>query len=122
MPGMGGHEALENIKRDDALRSVPVAVLSSPDRDEDVAKSYGLGANHFITKPSNPLELEVKLRNLLRNLTELRGIRRGSSDSSTTAVSALDLDLFAVLRVLRWVVVVGVLIAPYFFGRVSGAF
>ena len=73
MPGMGGHEALEEIKRDDTLRSVPVAVLSSSDRDEDVAKSYGLGGNHFITKPSSPLELEAKLGGLLRNLTELGG-------------------------------------------------
>ena len=78
MPGMAGHEALEEIKGDDALRSIPVAILSSSDRDDDVAKSYGLGGNHYITKPSNPIELEAKLRGLLRNLTELGAIRRGS--------------------------------------------
>lgn len=122
MPGMGGHEALEAIKRDDALRSVPVAVLSSSDRDEDVAKSYGLGGNHFITKPSSPLELEAKLGGLLRNLTELKGIRRGSSGSPTTAVSAVDPHSLAALKVLRWVAVVGVLIVLYVFGKVSGAF
>ena len=49
MPGMGGHEALKVMKADDVLRSVPVAILSSSDRDEDVAESYGLGGNHFIT-------------------------------------------------------------------------
>ena len=122
MPGMGGHEALEEIKKDDALRSVPVAVLSSSDRDEDVAKSYGLGGNHYITKPSNPLELEAKLGSLLRNLTELGGIRRGSSDWSMTAVSAVDPHSIVVSKVLRWVVVAVVLIALYLFGRVSGAF
>ena len=122
MPGMGGHEALEKIKEDDSLRSVPVAVLSSSDRDEDVAKSYGLGGNHFIQKPDSPLELEEKLGRLLRNLTELRGIRRGSSGSSTTAISAVDPQSIAALKVLRWVVVVGVLIALYLFGRVSGVF
>ena len=47
MSGMGGDQALEEIKRDDALRSVPVAILSPYDRDEDVARSYGLGGNHF---------------------------------------------------------------------------
>jgi CheY-like chemotaxis protein len=122
MPGMGGHEALERIKRDDALRSVAVAVLSSSDRDDDVAKSYGLGGNHFITKPSSPVELEAKLGALLRNLTELSGIRRGSSGSSSTAVSAVDPHSIASLKVLRWVAVVGVLIALYVFGRISGAF
>ncbi len=122
MPGMGGHEALEEIKGDEALRSVPVAVLSSSDRDDDVAKSYGLGGNHFITKPSSPLELEAKLGGLLRNLTELDGIRRGSTGSAATAVSAVDPHSIAALKVLRWVAVVGVLIALYIFGRVSGAF
>lgn len=122
MPGMGGHEALEKIKGDDALRSVPVAVLSSSDRDDDVARSYGLGGNHYITKPSNPLELEAKLRSLLRNLTELGGIRRGSAGASTTAVSAVDPESLAALKVLRWVAVVGVLIALYVFGKISGVF
>ncbi len=122
MPGMAGHEALEEIKGDDLLRSIPVAVLTSSDRDDDVAKSYGLGGNHFITKPSDPVELETKLRALLRNLTELGSIRRGSSGASTTAVSAVDPGSMATMKVLRWVAVVGVLIALYFFGRVSGAF
>ena len=45
MPGMGGHEALEEMKGDDVLRSVPVAILSSSDRDDDVAESYRLGGN-----------------------------------------------------------------------------
>ena len=122
MPGMAGHEALEEIKGDDLLRSIPVAVLTSSDRDDDVAKSYGLGGNHFITKPSDPLELEAKLSGLLRNLTELGSIRRGSTGASTTAVSAVDPGSMATMKVLRWVAVVGVLMALYFFGRVSGAF
>jgi CheY-like chemotaxis protein len=122
MPGMAGHEILEEIKGDDALRSIPVAILTSSDRDHDVAKSYGLGGNHFITKPSNPLELEEKLGALLRNLTELGAIRRGSTGATTTAVSAVDPRSMAVVKVLRWVAVVGVLVALAIFGRVSGVF
>ena len=124
MPGMGGHEALEVMKGDDVLRSVPVAILSSSDRDDDVAKSYSLGGNHFITKPSSPLELEAKLASLLRNITELGPVRRGSTGASTTAVSAVNPRSMATLTVFRWVAVVGVgvLIALYVFGKVSGAF
>jgi DNA-binding response OmpR family regulator len=122
IPGMAGHEALEEMKGDDELRSIPVAILTSSDRDDDVARSYGLGGNHFITKPSDPLELEVKLRALLRNVTELGAIRRGSTGASTTAVSAVDPHSMAAVNVLRWVAVVGVLIALYVFGKVSGAF
>ncbi len=122
MPGMAGHEALEEIKGDDALRSIPVAILTSSDRDDDVAKSYGLGGNHFITKPSNPVELEAKLRGLLRNLLELGAIRRGSAGASTTAVSAVDPQSIATVKALRWLAIVGVLVALYFFGKFSGAF
>ena len=122
MPGMGGHEALEAMKGDDVLRSVPVAILSSSDRDDDIAKSYGLGGNHFITKPSSPIQLEAKLRSLLRNITELGQVRRGSSGSSTTAVSAVDPRSMLALTAFRWLAVVGVLIALYVFGKVSGAF
>ena len=100
----------------------PVAILTSSDRDDDVARSYGLGGNHFITKPSDPLELEVKLRALLRNVTELGAIRRGSTGASTTAVSAVDPQSMVAVKVLRWVAVAGVLIALYVFGKVSGAF
>ena len=122
MPGMTGHEVLEELKGDDRLRSIPVAVLSSSDQDDDVAKSYGLGGNHYITKPENPAELEKKLRALLRNLSELKGIRRGTAGTSTTAVSAVDPEAMIARSVVRWVVVGAVLIALYVFGKVVGAF
>ncbi len=122
MPGMTGHDALEQIKGDSRLRAVPVAVLTASDRDEDIAKSYGLGGNHFITKPKDPQELERKLQVLLKNLRGLRRIHRGSTGAFVTAVSAADRDSKAVSTVLRWVIVVGVLVALYLFGRFSGAF
>ena len=60
MPGMASHEVLAEIMGNDSLRAIPVVVLTSSDRDEDVAKSHGLGSNHFITKPESPAELEKK--------------------------------------------------------------
>ena len=122
MPGMAGHEVLEEIKGDDLLRGIPVAVLTSSDREEDVAKSYGLGGNHFITKPESPAELEKKLAALLKNLDELKVIRRGSSGAGTTAVSAVDPESMIVRTVGRWVIVGAVLIALYVFGKLVGAF
>lgn len=122
MPGMAGHDALELIKGDSRLRPVPVVVLTVSDRGEDIAKSYGLGGNHFITKPKDPQELERKLRALLKNLPGLRRIRRGSAGASTTAVSATDRNFKAVSTVPRWAIVVGVLVALYFFGRLLGVF
>ncbi|HEX9936751.1 MAG TPA: response regulator [Longimicrobium sp.] len=51
MPRMGGMEALHEIRHDPALRRIPVVVMTTSGQPEDVARSYELGANSFITKP-----------------------------------------------------------------------
>lgn len=121
MPGMAGHEVLERVKGDDELRKIPVAVLTSSDRDEDVARSYGLGGNHFITKPESPGELEQRLRALLKNLSELSSIRRGSEGLPATAVTAADPDSVAFNTVVRWVALAAILVLLFVFAVVSGA-
>ncbi len=110
MPGRTGHEVLEAIKGDDEFRRIPVAVLTSSDRQEDVARSYGLGSNHFITKPDNPAELEQRLRSLLRNVEELSAIRRGSGSLEATAVSAVSAGSVAVRQFFLWVALAAVIV------------
>jgi CheY-like chemotaxis protein len=122
MPGQAGHEVLEELKSDSRLKRVPVAVLTSSDRDEDMAKAYGLGGNHFITKPESPGELEQRLRTLLKNLSELGDIRRGSSGMNTTAVSAVDPQAMTLRNVLSWTLSVLVVIVLILFAFFSGAF
>lgn len=51
MPGMGGLQVLAEIKRDKALRDIPVVVLTGSHEIEDVVKTYDLHANCYITKP-----------------------------------------------------------------------
>ena len=51
MPRKDGREALREIKSDPALRDIPVVVLTTSKAEQDVADSYGDGANSFITKP-----------------------------------------------------------------------
>ena len=51
LPGMTGHEVLEQIKNDPELRLIPVVVLSTSSADQDVRRSYELGANVYVTKP-----------------------------------------------------------------------
>ena len=122
MPGRSGHEVLERIKGDHRLRSVPVAVLTSSDRDEDMARSYGLGGNHFITKPGDPAELEARLRTLLKNLGELGGIRRGTEGVRPSGMSAINPGSMALRRALPWIAFGVVVVALRVFALVSGAF
>jgi CheY-like chemotaxis protein len=51
MPKLDGREALKTIKDNPTLSDIPVVVLSTSRLDEDVARSYQLGVNSFITKP-----------------------------------------------------------------------
>lgn len=122
MPGRSGHEVLENLKGHPELRQIPVAVLTSSDRDEDVARSYGLGGNHFITKPEEPVELERRLRSLLGNLSELSGIRRGAKGMDPSARSAVDASSVLTRKVVMWAAVGLILLALVSYAYFSGAF
>jgi len=51
MPRKDGREALREIKADPDLRRVPVVVLTTSKAEEDIYRTYDLGANSFITKP-----------------------------------------------------------------------
>ena len=51
MPRKDGREALAEIKADPKLRSIPVIVLTVSKAEEDILRSYDLGANSYITKP-----------------------------------------------------------------------
>jgi CheY-like chemotaxis protein len=51
MPRMDGREALRSIKSNPTLRRIPIIILSTSRREEDVLGSYDMGANCFITKP-----------------------------------------------------------------------
>ena len=51
MPKKDGRETLKEIKDDPTLRTIPVIVLTTSHAEEDIVRSYGLGANSFITKP-----------------------------------------------------------------------
>jgi CheY-like chemotaxis protein len=51
MPRKDGREALEEIKTDPHLRHIPIVVLTTSKAEEDIYRSYDLGANSFITKP-----------------------------------------------------------------------
>lgn len=51
MPKKSGLEILEDIRRDDELKRIPVIVLSNSEAEQDVKASYELAANCYITKP-----------------------------------------------------------------------
>jgi CheY-like chemotaxis protein len=71
MPRMDGREALAAIKSDAALRSIPVVVLTTSKDAQDVATSYDLGVNAFITKPVTYLGLVEVMKVVARFWLEI---------------------------------------------------
>jgi two-component system, chemotaxis family, response regulator Rcp1 len=51
MPRLNGIEVLQVIKSDPNLRRIPVIVLTTSTREEDIVRAYDLGVNTFISKP-----------------------------------------------------------------------
>lgn len=51
MPKLDGFQVLKEIKSDDKLKSIPVIVLTTSDRDKDIEDAYRLGCNSYIVKP-----------------------------------------------------------------------
>jgi len=51
MPKIDGMEVLEQIKKDDTLRIIPVVMLTSSREEADLVKSYKLGVNAYVVKP-----------------------------------------------------------------------
>lgn len=51
MPKKDGREALQEIKGDPELRLIPVIVLTTSKAEEDIYRTYDLGANSYIAKP-----------------------------------------------------------------------
>jgi adenylate cyclase len=61
MPGMDGMEVLERIKGDDALRHLPVIVISGVDDAESVVRCIEMGAEDFLPKPFDPVILRARV-------------------------------------------------------------
>ncbi len=53
MPKKSGFEVLQWIRSQKEFKSLPVIVLSTSNQEHDIRKAYELGANSYLTKPSN---------------------------------------------------------------------
>lgn len=51
LPRKDGREVLEEIKQTEALRRIPVVVLTTSQAERDILHSYQLNANAYVTKP-----------------------------------------------------------------------
>jgi two-component system OmpR family response regulator len=64
MPGMDGYQVLAAIRKE--CLPVPVILLTARSQENDISRGFVLGADDYIVKPFNLVELVARLRRLLR--------------------------------------------------------
>jgi CheY-like chemotaxis protein len=69
MLGMDGLEALTELKNNEQLADIPVIMLTAKGMLADIERAYALGADGYITKPFDPVQLGQRLKRTLETQT-----------------------------------------------------
>jgi len=66
MPGIDGFEVTRRVRQDDALRLLPIILVTALREPEDRVKGIEAGCDDFLSKPVDKIELIVRIRSLLK--------------------------------------------------------
>lgn len=64
LPKLDGHEVLRRIRADERAKHLPVVILTASKEEEDITRSYALGANAYVRKPVELVEFIEAARTL----------------------------------------------------------
>jgi two-component system alkaline phosphatase synthesis response regulator PhoP/two-component system response regulator VicR len=67
MPYMDGFEVLKSLRREPDTEGLPVIMLTAKAQDKDVFEGYHYGADMYLTKPFNPMELVTFVKRIIAN-------------------------------------------------------
>jgi DNA-binding response OmpR family regulator len=67
MPRMDGLEVTRELKGDDATKEMPILLLSAKAQASDIQLGRDVGADDYLTKPFDPLELLERVSEILKN-------------------------------------------------------
>ena len=86
MPKMDGIEAMTRLRE---KSYVPVILLTAKSEDTDKVLGLTVGADDYITKPFNPIELQARVKSQLRRYMQLGG---GNVKKEVLAIGGIELD------------------------------
>lgn len=94
MPRLDGIHATLKIREES---SIPIIMLSAKTEDADKILGLNIGADDYVAKPFNPLELVARVKSQLRRYTELGNISEDSSNVFKTGDLVINDDLKEVI-------------------------
>lgn len=86
MPVMDGIQAMVKIRE---ISNVPVILLTAKSEDTDKILGLTVGADDYVTKPFNPVELQARVKSQLRRYMLLGG---GTAKTAATRMGGIELD------------------------------
>lgn len=87
MPKLDGIHALLKLREES---SIPVILLSAKSEDVDKILGLNVGADDYVTKPFNPLELVARVKSQIRRYTRLGGMETENSNILVNGAITLD--------------------------------
>jgi CheY-like chemotaxis protein len=65
MPNIDGYKLIQHIRNDSEYKEIPIIILSSLSKDEDIQKGLSLGANSYLIKPFNTKRIQYEVAKLI---------------------------------------------------------
>lgn len=89
MPGMDGLEMCKKIREHN---NIPIIMLSAKSTDLDKILGLSTGADDYVTKPFNPLELTARVKSQLRRYTQLNPNNQPDRDENEISLHGLEIN------------------------------
>ena len=87
MPGLDGINTTARLRE---TSNIPIILLTAKSEDTDKVLGLNIGADDYITKPFNPVEVIARVKAQLRRYTNLGGIAK--ADQTTLRVGGIEMD------------------------------
>ncbi|MDX2233914.1 MAG: response regulator, partial [Hyphomonadaceae bacterium] len=92
MPGMDGFETCQRLKADPETRHIPVVMITALDQREDRLRGLAAGAEDFLSKPFDDVQLLARVRSLARHKVVIDELR--SREASGRRMGVIDADVW----------------------------